>query len=510
MDDFLQLEEVSYNGNVLKSQLPKLMATQTSKHYAPIIQCFCFTLLRLAEWTIYLNSDFSADSMTIEGIGRKSLFFIRDPYNQDRQLDIPFKTGDHPTFDEVIQLILQYRLKYILDPIVLGDFYASTSSYIDPLLQYHEQWLHSKIRLITTDTGSVGCNFCDQNRDLVDYIISRMTTIDFTKPIEFAHSRDQIVRAFLPISTFDNPHASLISPYVQWLSSLQVYVTLLPTVCPLFSRPNCLGIPSGRYLTSFGQGPLKEDIALQVINQLRYPILQTLSLAETDFQGSILQIYGPSFVITKVPEQDTWVLSLMSADEIVKQEKLGDYSRTKFAPDLDTLIPAEVLAENGLLEYRVEETEVFQYPLVRFDSIDQKIYESLTQNSRYYDTEYLTSKKVADLVNNLLLEYPGMHIYMRPTLTSIDITFTDPEEYLLWNIEDLLQNPSPITGGNCLFEQTRIKQFNKSLSPRSQRYPLYQQLRNPFQYACADLIKITTYEQLVDRVCPNSSHSDSD
>ena len=177
-----ETDEISYNKEELGRELVEYITPDLVKT-VPIIQCFGFTFVREDDnkWTIYFASDYGGYSITIPELGKRNSFFIHNPYRGEEKYETSLKSGTHMDNKQLLDLIVGYRFRFLVYPIVLDSFTIENGYDLFPeqLLPYHKLWTHKSLDEICNHNQSLTPNICLGQRDLVYYIFDRLSTCRF-------------------------------------------------------------------------------------------------------------------------------------------------------------------------------------------------------------------------------------------------------------------------------------------------------------------------------------------
>lgn len=477
--------ELSSNRKELQLELTDSMNRFFSSTI-PIIQCFDFTLLRLNKWVLYIVQDYNSTDITIPGLGERISFFLHDPYTREQQYQPPFKTGTLLDDSQVLDLITDYKFRFITQPVILTNFDVA-NVYPPPveLLPYAEQWIHKSLNEICKP---ITPDICLEQREVVYYISDRLSSIDFRKLLSFELKYPARVLIFYKL--FGGRSIRDITPY--WFiesTKIDTFNCILSGVCPIISEETQ---PS----SSSVMERIEQKIKANVLSQVKILIDETVSIYESE--GTIVQLKGPSFNCIKIPGSDRWIF--FGADN---PEELGqDYTR---APQLVEYIPESIIERNQFhylppdIDYPPPRN-IIVYFNGKNDNVAKFLLEHGLSKGLVLSTDQLLNLIYLILVNfinesmRLAKSSASSFLSYEPTIPSLDA-------YMMPIVDSLVNNPLPITEQSCSFDLEE-GQYLHIILGRFGKMTFIEHLQLPY----LDLVRANTLTIVIDRLCRNEKY----
>ena len=474
-------EEWTYNRQELGSEMSVLTTTAAFSKVVLMIQCFDFTFLREQEnnWIVYLSREYPTASLTIPGLGTRTLFFLGDPYGIE--YSIPLTNNQHVNDNQLLYFLCDYKLKYIMNPILLTNFDIA-NQYPDPveLLPYEKQWIHKSLNSICTGDKPINPDICLDKRDQVHYISDRLSTINFSRPIILKKDEDLLIWTVTrPRWKIENPNESVDFSLALWtreLAILNITNCVLSSICPTISTK------------IYSLGTVIETVNNEMKKNANEIIRNLIdSKLDDERQGYILGLYGPSFTLLKVPDEDQWILFTVDPDN------------PKFFRDLENWV--EFVGHHHLkiseLLYDLPYQE--STALVSFKKVSPSVSTFLSQNG-YYNEQLLSTEQVVNLLYSIAFDFLDETVdLLVHNRESVELGKIDTYMYSI--VQSILNDPLPITEETCqsqfevgLYLDAILRRFGKVM------------LKEPFQLAYWDSITVDCLNKLIDRLCRNQEY----
>ena len=408
-----ETKELTYNKEELQSELNESITSIR----IPIIQSFHFTLLREQEneWTIYLVP--STGSIIPPSLSKREIPFIRDPYNRREEYQVPFRNGSHLDNQAVLDLITGYKFNFIMNLVTVNSL-DTLESFPLELLPYRNQWIHKSLGQICTGEPFTA-DICIDQRDLIRYIIDRISTIDLSKPTVLGGEINGGPFIHIPFWRSEDPERfidNIIPLWVKEFIRIDTFNCVLSSLCPVITD----------------SPPFLESLVPKMENRLRVQadagitfLIDQLS-ASAEKSNHILAFYGPSFTSIKIPFKNEWVL-YMDKEE-------GKYKSVVQAPKLLDLINLEALFKSGIIYEKqqgfVSTTLSPSNPTIQIKNHSDNVIDFLLKNG-HYNEQSLSTEQMVSLVNSIVLKRTIEEIKLSVVETFVEIRVPGITKYIL-------------------------------------------------------------------------------